>query len=216
MDANCPIDTMQALGEKCVSAGVPLWYEPTSIPKSGRLLQAPAALRATKWLSPNLHELSAMAEAAAHAVTGVGVGFEQLNREVAGAVQGVSLPDAGAHGANETMGSNLATLLHAMVGTDGKTCTLSRHFNLFDLHVAYGRMGWRVIIDVCKQARRRQTGAMSSCLLGPLACCGWMLSGCRLVELQASLSRCAYLLCLETEAHQSRMHCPFRALCITR
>ena len=134
MDANPPVDTMQAVGEMCISAGVPLWYEPTSIPKSSRLLQAPAALRATKWLSPNLHELSAMAEAAMKETTGVGGGFEELSREVAGAVQDVPLPDTDEQGANKTMGSNLATLLQAMVGIGGKVHCSRQSIILFHLH----------------------------------------------------------------------------------
>jgi hypothetical protein len=185
MDANSPVNTMQALGEMCVSAGVPLWYEPTSIPKSGRLLQAPAALRATKWLSPNLHELSAMAEAAAQAATGVGVGFEELDREVAGAVQGVSLPDVGVHGAHGRMGSNLATLLHAMVGTDGKDCTFSRHFILFHLHFAYRRMPDGGRQAPCLRVSWVRWPAVGGCCLvadwpsskyhrhGALICCTW-------------------------------------------
>jgi len=126
MDANPPVDTMQAIGEICASAGVPLWYEPTSIPKSIRLLQAPAALRATKWLSPNLHELSAMAaEAAQIRATTVGVTFEDLHREVAVAVEGVTLPGVGDHQDKEAIGSNLATVLHAMIGRDGTDGTFS-------------------------------------------------------------------------------------------
>ena len=125
MDANPPVDTMQALGEMCVSASVSVWYEPTSIPKSSRLLQAPAALQATKWLSPNLHELNAMAEAAAQAEVDA-IGFEDLHREVAEAVQGLPLPGADEKHEVETIGSNLATLLQAMVGKDGTAAPFPR------------------------------------------------------------------------------------------
>ena len=31
-----------ALGQLCVAGGVPLWYEPTSVPKAGRLWDAAA------------------------------------------------------------------------------------------------------------------------------------------------------------------------------
>lgn len=127
MDANPPVDTMQAIGEICVSAGVPLWYEPTSIPKSIRVLQAPAALRATKWLSPNLHELSAMAAESVHTrATTVGVGYEDLHREVAAAVHSLTLPGVGDHHDKETIGSSLAALLHAMIGSNGNTGTSSQ------------------------------------------------------------------------------------------
>lgn len=126
MDANCPVDTMQALGEICVSAGVPLWYEPTSIPKSGRVLQAPAALQAIKWISPNLHELSAMAEAAIQPGVNRNRGaLENLNREVAAAVQGLSLPNTDTQQEMQMMESSLGAILHAMVGKDGNSGTFS-------------------------------------------------------------------------------------------
>eukprot|EP01046_Picozoa_sp_COSAG06_P031019 COSAG06_NODE_2989_length_5984_cov_4.027698_3_plen_160_part_00 len=137
MDANPPVGTMQALGEMCVSANVSLWYEPTSIPKSSRLLQAPAALQATKWLSPNLYELSAMAEAAVQLQAGVdATGFEDLHREVTEAVQNLPLPDADEKHKVETIGSNLATLLQAMVGKDGTAAPFPRQSVLLVLNLS--------------------------------------------------------------------------------
>ena len=116
MDANPPVATMQAVGEICLAAGVPLWFEPTSIPKSIRLLEAPAALKATKWLSPNLHELSAMAEQAAAGTAGVD---SPLGREVLVALAAGLPPSLLAEeeqGTQSALEAGLPPLLEAMVG----------------------------------------------------------------------------------------------------
>ena len=218
MDANPPVDTMQALGEMCVSAGVPLWYEPTSIPKSSRLLQAPAALRATKWLSPNLHELSAMAEAAAQGATGAGVGFEELSREVAVAVQDVLLSDTGEQGSNKTMASNLATLLQAMVGIGDKgarvlgnpsSCFICLHF----MHKMTAADSGMYV--------RRPDGSRQA----PRLCVSWAVwfavGGCCLVADRSSSTYHRYgalitsICCAQRQKNTTRMQCLCSALCIT-
>lgn len=121
MDANPPVATMQAVGEICLAAGVPLWFEPTSIPKSIRLLEAPAALKATKWLSPNLHELSAMAEQAQAAAGTSGVD-SPLGREVLVALAAGLPPSLLAEegGTQSALEAGLPPLLEAMVGGGGE------------------------------------------------------------------------------------------------
>ena len=117
MDANPPVETMQAVGEICCEAGVPLWFEPTSIPKSLRLLEAPAALKATRWLSPNLGELVAMAEAAPASAGASGAALT-MAREVSAALESATgLPEE--H--TGTLEATLPSVLLALAGESPET-----------------------------------------------------------------------------------------------
>jgi hypothetical protein len=68
VDANLFVEALDAVGLVCQCDGgdhtVPLWFEPTSIPKAHRIFEASKALAVVSHLSPNLEELGAMAQAA--------------------------------------------------------------------------------------------------------------------------------------------------------
>ncbi|PSC67542.1 pseudouridine kinase isoform X1 [Micractinium conductrix] len=61
LDGNLPQATLEEACRQAAAAGVPIWFEPVSVPKSER---AVALLPALAYISPNEKELAAMAAAA--------------------------------------------------------------------------------------------------------------------------------------------------------
>ena len=62
VDANVPTDVLGDVARRCAAAGVPVVFEPTSVPKAGRMAHA-GALRCVTVATPNLDEVKAMAAA---------------------------------------------------------------------------------------------------------------------------------------------------------
>ncbi|KAI8057190.1 Ribokinase-like protein [Syncephalis plumigaleata] len=61
-DGNIPVKCMQVISESCAKLNIPVLFEPTSVPKSLRILQDPAILACggIQYITPNHHELEAM------------------------------------------------------------------------------------------------------------------------------------------------------------
>jgi pseudouridine-5'-phosphate glycosidase/pseudouridine kinase len=59
VDANCPVETLEYIGNVCAEHGVPLWYNPTDVRKSAKIIEANQLTRTT-YVSPNLKELYTM------------------------------------------------------------------------------------------------------------------------------------------------------------
>ncbi|KAK9817037.1 hypothetical protein WJX72_008719 [[Myrmecia] bisecta] len=60
LDANLAVNTIEAASRMASEVGVPIWFEPVSVPKSRR---ATSVLRLLHYISPNAMELVAMANA---------------------------------------------------------------------------------------------------------------------------------------------------------
>ena len=69
MDANIPSETMLVIAEACEKAGIPLWFEPTSRFKCGKIVTS-KALPLLRYISPTISELGDICASLGYAGSG--------------------------------------------------------------------------------------------------------------------------------------------------
>ena len=60
VDGNLSEDTLFSIGQLCEEGGVPLWFEPTSLAKSTKILKSGVSPSSITFVSPNIYELFEM------------------------------------------------------------------------------------------------------------------------------------------------------------